>query len=252
MFSVIRSDLRRAILSRRFLIGLLGMVAIIAFASIENILKTFANGSQPLAGYHTQLVLDMLTSDAVALATPIICALPFTPAFVEDMQSGFIKQFLPRSGVKSYICGKLIACALSGGLVLAVGIALAALLSTAIFLPLETPFQGLLPDADLPVLLEKIGIFFLSGMFWSLLGFTLASITRSRYIAYASPFILYYVLIILCERYFGSLYYLYPREWLNPSHFWLKDNWGLFFFLLSLIAGVSLAFATFARRQLNG
>jgi hypothetical protein len=248
MSFIIRSDIRRAVLSRVFLAGMLGMIAIIASASITSILKIFANGSPP-AGYHTQLILDALASDNVLLAAPIICALPFTTAFVEDMQSGFIKQFLPRSGVNFYICGKLVACAISGGLVLSGGIMLAYLLASAVFLPLEMPFQ-LAFGPVFPLLLGKVGIFFLSGMFWSLLGFTLAALTKSRYIAYASPFILYYVLIILYERYFGTFYYFYPKEWLNPSHFWLPGNWGLMLFLLILTGILGLAFTIFARRQL--
>jgi hypothetical protein len=91
---------------------------------------------------------------------------------------------------------------------------------------------------------------FLSGAFWSLVGFTMSALTMNRYMAYASPFILYYVLIILHERYFDKLYVLYPKEWLFPSDAWVMGSFGVILLLAELTAAISLAFAVTARRRL--
>jgi hypothetical protein len=250
MSYTIRSDLQRAILSGGFLIGALGVVVVIAFASVESLLTTFASGLPLPDDYHTQLIIDALHSDTMMLAVPILCALPFTTAFVDDRQSGFIKQFLPRSGVKAYIGGKLVACAISGGLVLFVGILLAHVVSTIVLLPMEGQSDGF---SSFMTLLENAGMFFWSGMFWSLVGFTLASVTRSRYIAYAAPFIFFYILVIIYERYLDTFYYLYPKEWLNPVHDWVLGDLGPMLILSLLTIGISAIFAVFAREELcNG
>ena len=252
MIYTIRSDIRRAVLSKGFLAGVLGMVVVIAFSAAQDILTTFANSPHLPNGYHAQIVLDALLSDSVALAVPILCAFPFTPAFVDDMQSGFIKQFLPRSGINAYIWGKLVACAISGGLVLSLGILLAYFLSTLVFTPMETPLNaGTIVGASFILLVEKAAVFFFSGVLWSLLGFTFASVTNNRYIAYASPFIFYYILIILYERYFHTLYYFYPKEWLNPSHPWILDTWGLLLFLSLGATIIGVIFTIFAGRKFH-
>ncbi|HEY4032899.1 MAG TPA: hypothetical protein VGL94_02930 [Ktedonobacteraceae bacterium] len=252
MIYTMRSDIRRAILSKGFLAGVIGIVAVIALTSVTGILKTFANSPLLPSSYHALIVVNALPSDPVVLAMPIICTLPFTPAFVDDMQSGFIKQFLPRTGINAYIWGKLAACAIAGGFVLFSGIVLTYVLSTLVFMPLETTFtEGGVVGTSFMLLLGKAAVFFFSGMFWSLVGLTVAGVTQSKYMAYASPFIFYYILIILYERYFGTFYYLYPKEWLNPSQIWGQGNWGLILFLTLLTLAISVVFTIFARRKLG-
>ena len=245
------SDIHRALTGRGFLICAAGMILIIALASLQSIIE-LARSIKPLTnGYHAQLVITALSSDWVTLAIPILCALPYTSSFVDDIKSGFIKQYLHRTDTASYVRGKLIACGLSGGLVLFIGIVLAYGLSALIFTPMELalgPTETMQPY--FAQMLMKAATLFFSGAFWSLVGFTFAALTMNRYMAYASPFILYYVLIILHERYFEALYVLYPKEWLEPSALWVGGAWGVILLLMELIAIVSLSFAIAARRRL--
>jgi hypothetical protein len=81
-------------------------------------------------------------------------------------------------------------------------------------------------------------------------GFTFAALTQSKYMAYASPFILYYVLIILHERYFENFYVLYPKEWLFPSNAWVLGGFGVIILLTILSAILSLCFTIIAKRRL--
>ena len=247
----ISSDIRRALAGRGFIIGTAGTVLVIALSSISSIIEA-ARSVTPLPnGYHAQLIFTALSSSWVTLAIPIVCALPYTSAFVDDVKSGYIKQYLHRSGIKQYIAGKLVACGLSGGLVLFLGILLAYAVAALGFAPMELAlFDGETAQPYLAQLLKVSAMLFLSGAFWSLVGFTFASATNSRYMAYASPFILYYVLIILHERYFENLYVLYPREWLFPSDAWVLGGLGVTFLLAELMAIVSLIFAVAAKRRL--
>lgn len=245
------SDIRRALTGRSFLIGVLGMVLAIILSQIESLVNA-ARGAQLLPnGYHAQFIMSALSTNWVTLAIPILCALPFTTAFVDDIKSGFIKQYLHRSGTGPYIKGKLLACGLSGGLTLFVGILLAYAVSSLVFTPMELALgEGETAQPYLAQILMISATLFFSGAFWSLVGFTFASLTMNRYMAYASPFILYYVLIILHERYFEKTYVLYPTEWLFPSDAWTLGSWGVILLLLELIAVMSMVFAVSARRRL--
>jgi hypothetical protein len=249
---VLKSDIKRALSGRGFFIGAAGMALTILLASLEGAVSFIQAGALP-NGWHAQLFLDALASDAVTLILPVVCALSFTAAFIDDMKSGFIKEYLHRSGVSAYIRGKLTACALSGALTLVLG-ALAAYAIMALALtPLElarTDGEGATQSQYLANIVSACAMLLLSGALWSLLGFTLAALTMSRYIAYASPFILYYVLIILHERYFQALYVLYPKEWIFPSGTWAFGRLGVLLLLAELIAVICLIFVVTAKRRL--
>lgn len=245
------SDIKRALSGKGFFIGMAGIVLIIAISSLESIIQAARSTEALQNGYHAQLVISSLSSDWVTLAIPIVCALPFTSAFVDDVKSGYIKQYIPRTGVKPYIRAKLIACGLSGGLVLFFGIVTAFVLALLVFSPMELALaEGEVGQPYFAQVLTISATLFFSGAFWSLVGFTFASLTMSKYMAYASPFIIYYVLIILHERYFENLYVLYPKEWLFPSDAWVLGSWGVLLLLTELTAIISLVFTAVAKRRL--
>ncbi len=245
----VSSDIKRALCAKGFLFAMAGMVVMMAIASINTV--TSAQRVMP-NGFHAQLILSALTSDDVTLVLPILCTLPFAAVFVDDLKSGFVKQYLPRSGIPAYIKGKILASGLSGGFVLVAGLFIAYGISALVFTPMETALE---PDQTAPPyfaeILTKTLTLFLSGAFWSLTGFTLASMTMSRYMAYASPFVLYYVLIILHERYFADFFVLYPKEWLAMSEPWVLENLGVWILLLVLSAIISLLFSMTAKRRLE-
>ena len=247
----VSSDIKRAIFSKGFLLGIVGMVLMIVIASLESISSLLKSNQALSNGYHAALVIKALSSQDVTLILPILCTLPFTAAFVDDIKCGFIKPYLQRSGVNKYIQGKLVACGLSGGLVLFLGIVVSYGLSVLIFTPMELALgSGLTAPPYFAQVLMIAATLFVSGVFWSLMGCTLAALTMSKYMAYASPFIMYYVLIILHERYFKQLYVFYPKEWLFPSDSWVLGSLGVILLLAVQTAIVCLAFIITAKRRL--
>lgn len=93
------------------------------------------------------------------------------------------------------------------------------------------------PQEDISV---DVSLVFLSGMFWAVVAATLAAASNSRYVAYGGSFVLFYALVILYERYFVSLYCLYPVEWFAPVHTWVFENTGIILMCggMILIAGI--------------
>jgi len=255
---------------------MIAAILIGASGSILPVIQQGAGDGLPY-GFHAQALLAALSSDIMLLCVPILCALPYTAAFIEDYKSGYIKEYLPRSGKKRYIKGKVLATALSGGMVLFTGVMAIYIVFALVFTPMElSPNAGQETDqiADTSGEMEETGekmpdmgmdmrqqtffmdvlgrafVFSLSGSLWSLTGALLASVTLSRYMAYASPFIVFYVLVIICERYLKDLYVLNPQEWLKAQDFWPGGMWGIVLLLLELIVLLSIAFSMSIKRRL--
>ena len=250
---VVSSDIKRALTGKGFLFGVIGLVLVVGLSQLQAILLLSQNGQALQNGYHALFITNALSSDWVTMAIPILCALPYTASFVDDIKGGFIKQFMFRSNKKQYIAGKIIACGLSGGLVLLMGVILSYSLSALIFTPMELALkEGEIAPPYFAQALMQAALFFFSGGFWSLVGFTCASATMNKYMAFASPFILYYLLIILNERYFPDLYVLYPKQWLFPkTDLWVLGSYGVIVLLLVLMAILCLGFALIAQRRLQ-
>ena len=254
---ILRSDRSRAFRSWGFGIGVIGTMLVLTIGSLGFILAAFkqmASSDGLINGFHEQALLAGLSSDIMLFSAPILCALPFTAAFVDDFKSGYIKQLLPRIGKKPYMKSKIGTAVLSGGLVPFLGIMAVYLVFALVFTPMELApqlqqtigFKGALmisgPSAPSPfsAILGNAMLFFLFGGLFSLIGFLCASVSMSRYMAYASPFILYYVLIILCDRYMQQLYVLNPQQWLTPSGLWPGGVWGIALLLFELVLVVAV------------
>lgn len=252
MRKTVASNIAQALQSRGFLIGFLAVACLLFLSSIEGILSAFRSETLLSNGYHAAFVMNALSSDAMTLALPIVAALPYTSSFVDDVKSGFVKVYLPRTTTNGYILGKLSACGISGGLALSLGILTAYGVSALLFTPMEAVLtEGAEVPAYFGELMGKVLLFFCSGVFWALVGLLFATLTGSRYMAYASPFVIYYVLIILYERYFDTLYVLYPKEWLLPSTRWCFGNLSVVIWVGELIIIVSLCFYLAAKRRLR-
>lgn len=241
--------MKQALSGKAFLLGIAGVIAILFLSSVQDMVTAFRSANLLAGGFHHSLIMKSLSSDGMTLALPIFAALPFTSSMVDDVKCGFIKEYLPRTTVNGYIAGKIAACILSGGLVFVFGILSAYGIAALIFTPLEAAGAEL--TGNIGELLGQILLFFASGGFWAMIGMLFATLTESKYMAYASPFVFYYVLIILYERYFDSFYVFYPKEWISPSERWMFGNTGVILFVSELTAIAALCFGITARRRLS-
>ena len=250
------SDLSRALGSWGFYAGIAGFVVAIIIGASGDIVPMLQmpemNGLYN--GFHAQTLLTALSSDVMLLCVPILAALPYTSAFVDDCKSGYLKEYLPRCGQRRYIRGKVAATAVSGALVLFVGVIIAYILFALVFTPME-----LKPDEEMMQMMQphyfadilgRAFVFALCGALWSLVGAMLAAVTMSKYMAYASPFIIYYVLVILSERYIKDVYVLNPKQWLGAGEVWPGGIWGIALLVAQLAAIVAIAYGVRVSRRL--
>jgi len=230
----LKVDIRRAIYSLSFLVSVINMMLVIFMGIGKQLFpNTIAAGLNPY--YHSDMVFRALSSDIVLMAVPQICTLPYTAAFLDEFTSGYIKTYLMKCDKQRYINAKVIAAGISGGLAIVIGIMGAYFLSSLIYKPMEI-YE---PSAVAPYLdlIKKSLVFLCAGCLLSSVGALLANLSMSKYMAYAAPFVIYYMLVILSERYFTDLYVINPQEWLKMQEFWPGKEWGimLLMFLLNVI-----------------
>ena len=106
MKRAICAGLRQAIFSRGFIISTVGTAIILLLSSVQGILAGFRSAELLSPSYHSDLIMGALSSDAMARALPILAALPYTASFIDDVKSGFIKEYLPRITEPFYMVDK--------------------------------------------------------------------------------------------------------------------------------------------------
>ncbi len=246
----LHSDLNRA-LSKAFVLSILGTMLCVLFGAFSDVLGIYML-EKPTAALlaHQAITLKALSGKAILFAAPILATIPYSGAFVEDGKSGYLKQFLPRTTVTRYILGKELACAISGFLTLTLGILAGHILISLVVLPTET-FGETAVKSQLGELVGKIFLFGFAGALWAMLGMLLSTVTMNAYMAYSAPFILYYVLIILQERYARDIFMLNPQNYLTLTGTWPFGGWSAGITMAVLLAGAMLAFYVIAQEHLR-
>jgi hypothetical protein len=199
---------------------------------------------------HRSITIDALSGNAILFAAPILATIPYAGAFVDDFKSGYLKQFLPRTTVTRYILGKELSCAISGFLTLTLGILGGYVIVSLVVMPVET-FGETAVQSPLPELIGKIVLFGFAGALWAMLGMLLSTVTMNAYMAYSAPFILYYVLIILQERYARDVFMLNPQNYLTLEGTWPFGGWSAGITMVVLLAGCMLGFYLIAQDHLR-
>ena len=121
-------------------------------------------------------------------------------------------------------------------------------IAALVFSPLEQVVKNYVGTA--PQIASQLALVFFNGGLWTVVGMALSTVMESKYIAYISPFIVYYLLVILYERYFPDAWLLYPRNWLDPE-IWPYGVGSAVVFLLELTFFAGLLFYFRGRRRLE-
>lgn len=220
MKHVIATELKSSVWNLRFIFGILLIVVsslIAAQAPVQSLIQsgTSAEG----AGWYVAFQY-CTTGVSALLFIPIAVTFAAGCEAQEELRTRFALFSCSRVGWKPYLLGKTAGAIISGGLMVCIGM--------VIILAVVIPWAGHIPAVqgheatagsmavDLVLALFRG---FLNGALWSLVGSLAAVVTRNRYMAYAVPFIVYYVLTVFQERYYRKLFFLSPRYWASPSYY---------------------------------
>lgn len=238
----------KQVIKARTALSTFSMAMLVFLSSMDTLLKLFSVTSLQPSDYHTSFVLNALRSDTMVPFMPILAVLPFTANYIDDVKSKFARFFLIRADYTTYLISHILVCSLSGGLVIAAGTLLAWGVSALLFLPMEKTAEA--PSEAITLLLKTCVLLFLNGGLWAVVGMTMSTVMESKYIAYASPFIVYYILVILHERYFPNFWLLSPKNWLKLE-LWPYGIGSAALFLLELTFLCGLVFYIRGRRRLE-
>lgn len=136
-----------------------------------------------------------------------------------ELQSRYALFYCCRIGKRNYYRKKLIECALPGGLMVSCSEMLVLILAFARFYKLSSPSIKSGIGGMLAAILLSLAEGFLNGALWAGIGGAVAILARNKYIAYAIPFVMFYVLTIFQERYYRSLFFLSPKCWADPGYY---------------------------------
>ena len=208
--------------------------------------------------FSLECLMQSLSSRYLLLTLPVLAALPYAGSFVEDLQSRFLRSYLPRAGLDAFLRSRTMATALSGAAVMAAGALLTAAVLFLLLMPREMRPDPLMQQDFEAARLALAGDIaaqelrlMLSGSLWALVGAAAAATAMNRYLALAVPFIAFYSLLILSTRYLPDLGVLNPENWIAPSEVWGPLPLGGALFALELAVGTGFTLLLVMGRRLR-
>ena len=179
-------------------------------------------------GSFVKMYNTALDSQIVLFLLPIAAVLPMGAVYVKESSSGFLRLYITRISLMEYIRRKILQIYASGFLpfFLAGGVAL--LFSFLLIYPVE--LQGEAPWEEIWKSCRFLLRISLTGGILAQISGIFAALFRNYYMAYGLPFVCYYMLVILKERYFTDMYAMYPAEWLKCEQDWGADSLGIWVF----------------------
>lgn len=226
----------------------LGMTVLVFLGSMETLLRAFGQSGLLPSGYVGTFMSNALEQDTVVSLIPVLAVIPFSGVYVDDLKSKFARFFLIRCSYSDYLISRILIAFFCSGGCIAFGGLTAWSISSLLFMPME-----LAGEADwgaISTVVHKLILMFCNGGLWAVIGISMSSLMESKYVAYASPFVVYYLLVILCERYFPGAYLLYPPNWIDPD-VWPYGVLGAAIYLLELTLAFGTLFVIRAGRRLR-
>lgn len=210
------------------LAALLGMITGIPFYEIKLPMDT---------GSFIDYFQTAISSKQLTFLIPVVSVLPLGAVYIRDRASSFIKLYIVKISRQDYIIRKVVQIYASGFLVFLFSGGLV-LLSCFLFLfPLELKGEWQRENfAEVVKMLLRIAL--VGGILAEISGI-FAGMFQNYYMAYGLPFICYYILIILKDRYLSEMYSMYPVEWIKCEQDWGNNGNGIWFFLL-LLSGMTV------------
>lgn len=221
----------------RFFVAAVGAMGLCFVSFLQPLLLALRQSEQFYQGYHNKLITQAFSSDGLASFLPVLAALPLSAGYLEDVKSKFTRFYLVRGSYQGYLFSHCAACWLCGGGAVALGCGIARGLTILLFVPMELIKENYISTTS--QIAAQLFLLFLNGGLWAMVGMALSTVMESSYIAYVSPFIVYYLLTIAYERYFSKAWLLYPRNWLDPE-IWPYGalSAGVFLLELTILAGL--------------
>ncbi len=214
-------DIKRSFLNIGFFIGLAAAAVLLLVAAV-----TGAPLDRTRSSYH--ILFNLFGASGFTPFAAVFPVLAYATNFCEEYQSGYYRMIFARMSPVRFGGLRIINVALSGGMMMAVPIAIACILAYTFGIPgvPRGSDEGLLDGTILITYVVKYGdwyiaagkimLGFLFGSVWALMGFMFAVWIPNRYVALIAPFVLYESMWIALDR----------MPYLNPIRLLRGDDIG--------------------------
>jgi len=205
IFKCLYMDLKRSFGTIGFLLAVVGVCVV------------YYSGAWNEIGFSQDILyLYKYSSEVSGFSTLItlFCVLPYTTGFCDDWNSQYIRPLFIRIGATRYGISKVIACALSSGTAVALGLILfiVSLMPWVTFVSksagnyefFATNTLGgvfLLNGQNGMYFAIYIYLAFLAASFWSVFGLCASAYIPNKYVALCTPFIASYILNFVTNRF---------------------------------------------------
>ncbi len=203
-------------------ITMAGMIAGIPFYDIKPPLES---------GSFLKFFETALKTQIILFLIPITSVLSMGAVYVRESTGGFLKLYITRISRMEYIRRKTMQIYGSGFMVFFGAGFLTLILCFMFLYPMELK-GNISPEHIINVMKILLRISCIGGIMAGVSGI-FAALFRNYYMAYGLPFVCYYMLIILKERYLPDMYCMYPAEWIKCQQDWGTDGNGIWVFLLT-------------------
>lgn len=245
-------DMKRSFLNKGFFIGMAAVTALLLAAE-----ATGAPLNRTRSSYH--ILVDAFAISGFSPFAAVFPVLAYATDFCEEYGSGYCRMIFARMSPGQFGRIRILTVALSGGIMLAVPIAIACLAAYAFGIPgvPQGTDEGLLDGTIMLTYVVKYGdwyiavgktvLGFLFGCVWALIGLAFAVWTGNRYIALIAPFVLYESMWIGLNE----------VPWLNPIRLLRGDDVGSYplaagMECVYLVVVSAIIMAGLVRRYRNG
>lgn len=214
------------------------LVVLAAFFGIATGLPVIGIEFPLAAGSFLDYFSKATKTNILMFLIPVLSVFPMGAVYVRESCSGFIKLYISRMSRMEYIKIKLVQIYGAGFLIFFFAGLILLLVSFLCIFPFEKKGEltvEMIWEALLPLLRVSMAGGIMSG-----LSGLFAEIFCNYYMAYGLPFVCYYLLIIIKERYLPGMYAFYPPEWIKCSQYWGAEKYGIWVFLIMLSAVVML------------
>ncbi|MFA9378531.1 MAG: hypothetical protein ACERKZ_17555 [Lachnotalea sp.] len=213
----VKSEIYRAMLSRRFVISVLCMM-MVCFISIHDTIQNLISYGNKFDDSIVSVIKTMIGFDRFKVLIVVLSAIIYTDSYCSDFQTHYINLVYSRIGVRAYaICKCMVNFIISmfsillslGGFALILRTQIPLVIMDDMNESMYAPYYDMIQSHyAIWYLIMLIFTFALAISFLNILGLLFSTFFNNKYVAFSVPFICFYLLSTLTFYLPDSLYFL--------------------------------------------
>lgn len=201
------------------------------------------------SGMFLELTKESLQSRIVIFCIPVIAVIPWGEEYIRERQWNFLRFLIIRKGKKLYCLDRAVTTAISGMAVWLIASFGQLLFFFLLFFWKEEIF--VFSRENFQEYFQILGRICLITSCLACLGGIVGAVSRSVYLSMGIPFVMYFSMVMLRERYLNWMYCMDPREWVLKEEYWGEQGRGLWMFFLLLWIGLTVIYEKILESRLE-